>query len=57
MKDVCIAYADKSGNGFSVSEPWIEDNFNTLEDCEQKALNTPAQYDERPVVDFLSFLP
>lgn len=31
MKDVCIAYADKSGNGFSVSEPWIEDNFNTLE--------------------------
>ena len=37
MKDVCIAYADKSGNGFSVSEPWIEDNFNTLEDCEQKA--------------------
>lgn len=22
---------------FSVSEPWIEDNFNTLEDCEQKA--------------------
>ena len=33
MKDVCIAYADKSGNGFSVSEPWIEDNFNTLEDC------------------------
>ena len=33
MKDVCIAYADKSGNGFSVSE----DNFNTLEDCEQKA--------------------
>ena len=37
MKDVCIAYADKSGNGFSVSEPWIEDNFKTLEDCEQKA--------------------
>lgn len=37
MKDVCIAYADKSGNGFSVSEPWIEDNFNTLEDCVQKA--------------------
>ena len=37
MKDVCFAYADKSGNGFSVSEPWIEDNFNTLEDCEQKA--------------------
>lgn len=29
MKGVCIAYADKSGNGFSVSEPWIEDNFNT----------------------------
>lgn len=24
MKDVCIAYADKSGNGFSVSEPWIK---------------------------------
>lgn len=22
-----------------------------------KLLNTPAQYDERPVVDFLSFLP
>ncbi|MFR6133016.1 MAG: hypothetical protein ACLUI5_05745 [Fusicatenibacter saccharivorans] len=37
MKDVCIAYADKARNGFSVSEPWIEDNFNTLEDCEQKA--------------------
>lgn len=37
MQNICIAYADKDGNGFSVNEPWIEDNFNTLDDCMQKA--------------------
>ena len=54
MKDVCIAYADKSGNGFSISEPWIEDNFNTLEDCEQKANDLKEEVNGRIRVPFYS---
>ena len=33
----CIAYKDKNGEGFSMTEPWLLDDFDDLESCLLKA--------------------
>ncbi len=31
-----IAYSDKTGNGYSQTEPWLLDDFDNVEECSAK---------------------
>lgn len=37
VMEYAIAYNDKSGNGFTKTEPWILDDFDNRKECIKKA--------------------